>query len=178
MILFHLIFWTVAPWNMPQKNPGVQSKSKFQYIHFFWHRIALGYAKFFLCFVSGKKCQIWPKMEHKEAQVYSAGAKYCDLCLTEKTIIMLADKNCINIQSKTHWKCPHQMMEGVIKLFFIYPTPAIITRSWFETALNYKPQILGPTFLVYVFKWSVILNSLALKNGAKNIQTGGYNGVR
>ena len=31
-------------------------------------------------------------MEHKEAQVYSAGAKYCDLCLTEKTIIMLADK--------------------------------------------------------------------------------------
>ena len=28
----------------------------------------------------------------KKAQVYSAGAKYCDLCLTEKTIIMLADK--------------------------------------------------------------------------------------
>ena len=108
MFLFHLLFWTVAPWNMPQKNPGVQSKSKFQYIHFFWHRIALGYAKFFLCFVSGKKCQIWPKMEHKEAQVYSAGAKYCDLCLTEKTIIMLADKkSCLNIRSEILRKCPH-----------------------------------------------------------------------
>ena len=31
MFLFHLLFWTVAPWNMPQKNPGVQSKSEFQY---------------------------------------------------------------------------------------------------------------------------------------------------
>ena len=28
----------------------------------------------------------------KKAQVYSAGAKYCDLCLTEKTIIMLASQ--------------------------------------------------------------------------------------
>jgi hypothetical protein len=33
----------------------------------------------------------------EKAQVYSAGAKYCDLCLTEKNIIMLADKNCTNI---------------------------------------------------------------------------------
>jgi hypothetical protein len=33
----------------------------------------------------------------KKTPVYSEGAKYCDLCLTEKNIIMLADKNCINI---------------------------------------------------------------------------------
>ena len=40
------------------------------------------------------------------------------------------------------------------------------------------PRILGPTFLVYVLKRSVILTSLALKNGVKNIQTAGYNGAR
>ena len=33
-----------------------------------------------------------------------------------------------------------------------YRTRAIITRSWFETTLDYKPWILGPTFLVYVLK--------------------------
>ena len=44
----------------------------------------------------------------KKAQVYSAGAKYCDLCLTEKTIIMLADKkSCLNIRSEILRKCPH-----------------------------------------------------------------------
>ena len=32
----------------------------------------------------------------KRAYVYSAGAKYCDLCVTEKNIIMLTDKNCLN----------------------------------------------------------------------------------
>ena len=40
--------------------------------------------------------------------IYSAGAKYCDLCLTEKTIIMLADKkSCLNIRSEILRKCPH-----------------------------------------------------------------------
>ena len=34
----------------------------------------------------------------------------------------------------------------------VYRTRAIITRSWFETALDYKPRILDPTFLVYVLK--------------------------
>ena len=44
----------------------------------------------------------------KKAQVYSAGAKYCDLCLTEKTIIMLADKKtCLNIRSEILRMCPH-----------------------------------------------------------------------
>ena len=60
----------------------------------------------------------------------------------------------------------------------MYRIRAIITRSWFETALDYKLRILGPTFLVYVLKWSVILTSLTLKNGVKNIQTAGYNGAR
>ena len=58
-----------------------------------------------------------------------------------------------------------------------YRTSAIITRSWFETALDYKPRILGLIFLVYVLKWYVILISFALKNGVKNIQTEGYNGA-
>ena len=43
----------------------------------------------------------------KRAHVYSAGAKYCDLCLTEKTIIMLADNNCLNIRSEILRLCPH-----------------------------------------------------------------------
>ena len=33
---------------------------------------------------------------------------------------------------------------------FIYSTRAIITRSRFETALDFKPRILGPTFFGYV----------------------------
>ena len=66
---------------------------------------------------------------------------------------------------------------------FWLPSPllyirAIITRSRFETALDYKPRILGLIFLVYVLKWYVILTSFALKNGVKNIQTAGYNGAR
>ena len=42
----------------------------------------------------------------KKSQVYSEGAKYCDLCLAEKNIVMLADKNCINIRSEILRKCP------------------------------------------------------------------------
>ena len=38
----------------------------------------------------------------------------------------------------------------VLDKFFIYRTRAIITRSRFETALDYKLRILGPTFLFYV----------------------------
>ena len=37
-----------------------------------------------------------------------------------------------------------------VALPFRYPTRtrAIITRSWFETTLDYKPRILGPHFIV------------------------------
>ena len=65
--------------------------------------------------------------------------------------------------------------EILIYIIHMYRTLAIITRSWFETALDYNPRILGQTFLVYVLKWYVILPSLALKNGVKSIQTARYN---
>ena len=54
----------------------------------------------------------------------------------------------------------------------------VLNSEWSAVLCYYKPQILGPTFLIYVLKWSVILTSLALKNGVKNIQTSGYNGAR
>ena len=61
----------------------------------------------------------------KKAKVYSAGAKYCDLCLTEKTIIMLSDKNCINIRSEILQKCPHirKFTLGMVKP--IPPSPPV-----------------------------------------------------
>ena len=39
-------------------------------------------------------------------------------------------------------------ISNVYKVWNIYRTRAIITRSWFETSLDYKPRILGPHFLV------------------------------
>ena len=48
----------------------------------------------------------------------------------------------------------------------IYRTRAIITRSWFETALDYKPRILDPKieeFPCLVHKLSVILTALQYK---------------
>ena len=45
----------------------------------------------------------------------------------------------------------------------IYRTRAIITRSWFETALNYKPRILDPKieeFPCLLHKLSVTLTAL------------------
>ena len=47
-----------------------------------------------------------------------------------------------------------------------YHTPAIITRSWFETALDCKPRILDSKieeFLVLVHKLSVTLTTLQYK---------------
>ena len=68
-----------------------------------------------------------------------------------------------------------------IAIFIIseYHTRAIITRSWFETALNYKPRIFDPKmdeFPCLAHKFSVTLT--AVKNGLENIQTAGYNGAR
>ena len=48
------------------------------------------------------------------------------------------------------------------------PTRAIITRSWLETALEYKPYI-NPEFYEKTF--------LTFKKWVKNIQTAGYNGA-
>ena len=38
--------------------------------------------------------------------------------------------------------------------------------------------MLGPTFLIYVLKWSAISIALDYKNELKNMQTAGYNGAR
>ena len=41
--------------------------------------------------------------------VYTAGAKFCDVCLTEKTYIMLAEpKESLNIRSEILNKCRHK----------------------------------------------------------------------
>ena len=42
---------------------------------------------------------------------------------------------------------------------FVYRSRAIITSSWFEPTLNYKPRILGPTFLVYALNTSYLTDS-------------------
>ena len=58
----------------------------------------------------------------------------------------------------------------------IYRTRAIITCSWSETALAYKPRILGlknEEFLFLVHKWSLISTAVKIKNGVKSIQTAG-----
>ena len=69
------------------------------------------------------------------------------------------------------------MVAHVPQLFlFVYFLSTVRAPS--QPALDYKPQILGPTFLVYVLKQSVILTSLEFENGVKNIQTAGYNGAR
>ena len=60
-------------------------------------------------------------------------------------------------------------------------TRTIIARSLSETALEYKPRILGlknKEFLFLVHKLSVIQTAPQYKNGVKNIQTAGYNGAR
>ena len=53
-----------------------------------------------------------------------------------------------------------------IQLKSVYRMRAIITRSWFETAFNYKPRILEQKikeFPVLVYKLSVILTALQYK---------------
>ena len=55
----------------------------------------------------------------------------------------------------------------IIHYYYLkYCTRAIITRSWFETSLNYKTQILGSKIEVFpclVHKLSVILTALQCK---------------
>ena len=60
----------------------------------------------------------------------------------------------------------------------VYRTRAIITRSYFETTLDYKPLIYGPKIEevpCLAHKLFVILT--ALQYGVKNVQATAYNGV-
>ena len=69
-------------------------------------------------------------------------------------------------------QCRHCALGGLITknrpetTIFKYRTRAIITCSWFETALNYKPRILDPKieeFPCLVHKLSVTLTALQYK---------------
>ena len=56
---------------------------------------------------SGKECVITWKIIAK-AGVYRAGAKFCDVCLTEKTHIMLANpEESLNVRTEILNKCRH-----------------------------------------------------------------------
>ena len=58
--------------------------------------------------VAGKEHQISWKIVAK-TRVYTARAKYCDVCLSEKMYIMLADtKECLNVRSEILNKCHHK----------------------------------------------------------------------
>ena len=42
-----------------------------------------------------------------KARPYSKGSRYCDLCLSEKTIIAIADKRSLNKRKEMLHKCTH-----------------------------------------------------------------------
>ena len=57
---------------------------------------------------AGRKYEITWSIRAKTG-VYTAGAKFCDLCLTEKTHILLADpKESLNIRSEILNTCRHK----------------------------------------------------------------------
>ena len=56
---------------------------------------------------AGKECDITWEIKAKSG-VYKPGAKFCDVCLTEKTFIMLADpKESLNARTEILNKCRH-----------------------------------------------------------------------
>ena len=58
------------------------------------------------------------------------------------------------------------LIELSTTLIYTYRASAIVTRSWFETALDYKSRILGPKieeFPCLVHKLSVTLTALQYK---------------
>ena len=62
---------------------------------------------------------------------------------------------------------------------YLYRTGAIITCSCFETAFNYKPRILDPKIEEFpCLQHKLYVTLTAVKNGVRNIQTAGYNGMR
>ena len=55
-----------------------------------------------------KEYEIWWSILAKTG-VYTAGAKYCDVCLTEKTYIMLAEpKESLNVRTEILNTCRHK----------------------------------------------------------------------
>ena len=42
-----------------------------------------------------------------KAHIYIKGMRYCDLCLTEKTLIAIADERSLNKRNEIHRKCSH-----------------------------------------------------------------------
>ena len=55
----------------------------------------------------GKHCDITWKIKAKTG-AYTAGAKYCDVCLTEKTYVMLANHSeSLNLRTEILNKCRH-----------------------------------------------------------------------
>ena len=42
-----------------------------------------------------------------KTRVYRKGMRYCDLCLSEKTIIAVADERSLNKRNEIHRKCTH-----------------------------------------------------------------------
>ena len=54
----------------------------------------------------------------KHAKPYRKGANYCDLCLTEKVIIALADSSYLNKRSEINNKCRHA---NEFKLSYMHP---------------------------------------------------------
>ena len=58
---------------------------------------------------AGKRPEIVWKIK-KRTSVYTAGAKFCDVCLTEKTYIMLAEpKDFLNTRTEILNKCRHKL---------------------------------------------------------------------
>ena len=57
-----------------------------------------------------KKRGLKPKIKwsiRMKAQIYRKGMRYCDLCLSEKSIIAIADERSLNKRNEIHRKCTH-----------------------------------------------------------------------
>ena len=57
-----------------------------------------------------KKKGLKPKIKWKivmKARPYKKGSRYCDLCLSEKTLIAIAGDRSLNKRNEIHRKCTH-----------------------------------------------------------------------
>ena len=65
---------------------------------------------------TGQEHEVSWKIKAKTG-VYNAGAKYCDICLTEKMHIMLADpQESLNVRSEILNKCRHKSKFTLAKI--------------------------------------------------------------